>query len=67
VSKPFNYKILRVMRDKEGMFFIQTRYFGFIWWTIFKTYHEKGVVAFLDFSGLVYNQRTGNYEQALDE
>ena len=56
------YKILRAMQDKQGMYYIQTRYLGFLWWTIFKTYHTKGATAFIEFSGLKYNSNTGNYE-----
>lgn len=56
------YDKLRVLVDKEGMFYIQKPiFFGLIWWTIFKTYSQNGVEAFLNFSNLEYDTRTGNY------
>ena len=57
-----NYKVLRVMKDKHGRYYLQTKYFGFVWWTIFSTYSQEGIKSFLKFSGLEYNADTGNYE-----
>lgn len=56
------YKKLRVLEDKQGMLYIQDLKFGLIWWTVFKTYHHRGALAFLQFSGLEYNEKTGYYE-----
>lgn len=56
------YNKLRVLVDDEGMFYIQKPVLGgLFWWTIFKTYSQNGVEAFLNFSNLEYDTRTGNY------
>ena len=56
------YGKLRVLKDKESVFCIQKPIFGGLFWrTIFKTYSQGGVEAFLNFSNLEYDTRTGNY------
>lgn len=56
------YKKLRVLEDKQGKFYIQEQRLGFLWWTVFKTYQYKAALAFIHFSELDYNEKTGNFE-----
>lgn len=57
-----NYKKLRTLQDQDGLIYIQELKFGLIWWTVLKTHNHKAALAFLQFSGLEYNENTGNYE-----
>jgi hypothetical protein len=57
------YKRLRLLKDKQGMWYIQEQKFGFLWFTVLKTYSSKAVGSFLDFSGLEYNNKTGYHER----
>lgn len=56
------YRKLRTMQDKNGLIYIQELKFGLIWWTVLKTYNHKAALSFLEFSGLEYNEKTGDYE-----
>lgn len=56
------YNKLRIMKDKQGLWYVQEQRFGILWWTVFRTYSEEGVKSFINFSGLDYNTRTGLYE-----
>lgn len=54
------YKKLRTLEDKNGMIYIQ-EYKYFLWWTVLSTYSYSAARSFLNFSGLEYDEKTGNY------
>jgi hypothetical protein len=51
------------MEDKNQLLYLQRKFFG-LWITVLASYSYKGIKAFLEFEGTVYNPDSGNWVKA---
>lgn len=52
----------RIMVYDNGLFSVERRYLGFIFWPVFKTYNSKGALTYLDLCCAEYNKATDLFE-----